>query len=195
MTKFQTRQSDYPIDELFISRVSWRAFSNEQISNEELMSLFEAARWSPSSYNSQPWRFVYARKGENAFNQIFDCLIDFNQSWCKNADILIVTVTKLNFEHNNKPSSTASFDCGAAWMSLALEANKKGIVTHAMAGFDHEKLAEVFKIPHSFKIEAVIAVGKKGSIEILSNDLKEREKPSERKSLDEFISNGTFNFI
>ena len=112
MTKFLNRESTYPILPLLLSRVSYRSFSEERLTEEELMALFEAARWAPSSYNDQPWRFVYARRGDKEWDIFFNVLVDFNKTWCKRADTLILVVSKNNFEHNNKPSTTAHFDTG-----------------------------------------------------------------------------------
>jgi nitroreductase len=194
MTKFENRQSTYPIDELLLSRVSSRAFSLERLTEEQLMSLFEAARWAPSSYNSQPWRFIYARKGDKEWDILFDALVEFNKSWCKDADTLVLVVSRKFFEMNDKLSRTASFDAGAAWMSLALEAHENNIVAHAMSGFDYDKLQKELSIPDTYILEAMIAIGKKGSKDHLSSELKAMEKPSERKPLNEIISKGTFSF-
>jgi nitroreductase len=194
MTKFENRDSTFPIDELLLSRVSSRAFSQERLEEEELMSLFEAARWAPSSYNSQPWRFIYARREDKEWHILFDALVEFNKSWCKDADTLVLVISRKFFEMNNKLSKTASFDAGSSWMSLAIEANKRNIIAHGMSGFDYDKLQKELSIPDSYIVEAMIAIGKKGSKDRLSNELKEMEKPSERKPLHEIISRGSFSF-
>src|SRR5262249_16256267 len=134
-TTFLNRESTYPIEKFFLSRVSSRAFSDERLSENELMTLFEAARWAPSSYNNQPWRFIYARRGEPEWDTLFSVLVDFNKSWCKRADTLVLAISRNNFEHNNKPAHTSRFDTGAAWMSLALEAHARNIIAHGMEGF------------------------------------------------------------
>jgi len=194
MTTFQNRETTYPIQQHLLSRVSSRAFSEERLSEEELFALFEAARWAPSSYNNQPWRFVYARRGEKEWDTLFNVLIDFNKSWCKAADTLIAVVSRKNFEHNNKPSTTASFDTGAAWMSLAVEAHARGFVAHGMEGFDYDALKKALKIPDSYKVEALIAVGKAGNKEHLPQALKEKEKPSLRKPVKDIVAKGQFPF-
>lgn len=194
MTTFKNRKSDFPVEMMLLERVSSRAFSEERLSDEELMSLFEAARWAPSSYNNQPWRFVYARRGDAEWDTLFRVLIDFNKSWCSRADTLIVAISKNNFEHNNEPSPTAPFDTGAAWMSLAVEAKARNIVAHAMQGFDYDALKKELHVPDSFTIEAMIAVGKAGKAETLSKDLQEREEPSLRKPLKDIVSKGLFTF-
>jgi nitroreductase len=194
MTKFLNRESTYPILPLLLSRVSYRSFSDERLTEEELLSLFEAARWAPSSYNGQPWRFVYARRGDKEWDKFFNVLIDFNKSWCKNADTLVVVVTRNHFEHNDKPSPTARFDTGAAWMSLALEAHSKNITTHGMQGFDYERIKKDLNISDAFTVEAMIAIGKPGNGENLSAETRAREVPTTRKPLKEIVSKGTFSF-
>lgn len=193
MKTFKNRESSFPIEPLFLSRVSSRAFGDERIADEELMSLFEAARWAPSSYNGQPWRFVYVRRGDKEWDLFFNALVDFNKSWCKAADTLVVIISRNNFERNNKPSRTARFDTGAAWMSLALEANARGIVAHAMEGFDYEAIVRNLHIPETFTVEAMAAIGKAGNKESLSRELQEMETPSLRKPLESIVSKGTFH--
>lgn len=195
MTKFMNRESIYPIQPLILSRVSSRAFSDERLTEEELMSLFEAARWAPSSYNNQPWRFVYARLGEKEWDVFFDALVDFNKSWTKNADTLVVVVSKDNFEHNNKPSQTAHFDTGAAWMNLALEAHARQIVAHGMQGFDYAAIKKNLLIPDGFTIEAMIAIGKPGDKEKLPLEIRDKEIPSDRKPLNEIVFKAQFNLV
>jgi nitroreductase len=194
MTKYLNRESTYPILALLLSRVSSRAFSEERLTEDELMSLFEAARWSPSSYNNQPWRFVYARRGEKEWDILFNVLVDFNKSWCKQADTLIAVISRNHFEHNNKPARTSHFDAGSAWMSLALEAHSRNIVAHAMEGFDYDALKKNLQIPDSFTIEAMIAVGRQGNKENLPEELREREVPSTRKPLTDIVAKGKFLF-
>lgn len=194
MTKFQNRESKYPIQSLLLSRVSYRSFSEERLTEEELFSLFEAARWAPSSFNNQPWRFVYARRGDADWEILFNALVEFNKSWCKYADTLVAVISRKNFEHNNKPSTTASFDTGAAWMSLAIEAHSRNMIAHGMEGFDYEGLKNALKIPDSFKVEAMIAIGKLGNHENFSPELKEKEKPSLRKPLEDMVAKGHFPF-
>lgn len=192
MTTFLNRNSEYPIDPLFLSRVSSRAFSEDPITDQELMTLFEAARWAPSSYNNQPWRFIYARKNDPEWDKFFSPLIEFNKSWCNKADTLVVVLAKKNFEHNDKPSLTAEFDTGAAWMSLALEANRLNIVAHGMQGFDYEAIRANLKIPDSYTVLAMVAIGKKGKIDSLPEELKSKETPSDRKPLKSIVNRGTF---
>lgn len=189
-----SRQSTYPIHNLLLTRHSSRAFSEERLSEAELMSLFEAARWAPSSYNNQPWRFIYVRRGDPEWDSFFNALSDFNKSWCKNADTLVAVISRNNFERNNKPSITARFDTGAAWMSLAIEAHSRGLVAHGMEGIDYAAVKKNLDIPDGYTVEAMVALGKQGDINSLSPELKSREELSQRKPLNEIISKGKFSF-
>ena len=194
MTRFLQRESAYPIEEFFLLRVSWRAFSEEAVAEEELMSLFEAARWAPSSYNNQPWRYLYARRGESAWETMYKTLVDWNKTWCARADTLVVVLSRNNFEHDNKPSPTAQFDTGASWMCLAIEAHARGLVAHGMQGFDYEAIRKAFSIPDTFTVEAMIAIGKHGDPKKLPPEMLEKEVPSERKPLNQIVSRGLFSF-
>ena len=184
------RKKDFGTDDLFLNRWSPRALNGESLSDDDLMSLFEAARWAPSSYNSQPWRFIYATKDSDEWSSFFDLLNDFNKSWAKNASALVIVVSRKNFEYNEKFSPTHSFDTGSAWMSLALQASLKGLVAHGMGGFDHDKARIIASIPENFSVEAMIAIGTPGSISDLPDSLKESEFPKGRKSVSEIAFRG-----
>ena len=186
------RKPEHEINPLILSRWSPRSMTGEEISDEELMSLFEAARWAPSSYNNQPWRFIYAKRNTDHWNRLFNLMVEFNQSWAKNAAVLIVIISKKTFDHNNQPSITHSFDTGAAWENLALQAESMGLVTHGMQGFDYEKAKKELEIPEDYSIEAMIAIGKRGKKEDLPKEMQERESPSVRKPLKDIIMEGKF---
>jgi nitroreductase len=186
------RKSDFPIQPLILNRRSLRAMSGEELSDPELMALFEAARWAPSSYNSQPWRFIYAKRNTEAFDRFFNLLVEFNQGWTKTAAALVIVISKKTFEQNGQPSTTHRFDSGAAWENLALEATTRGLVAHGMEGFDYAKARQVLEIPDDFDIEAMLAIGKKGKKEDLPPALQEREAPSDRKPLADIIMEGKF---
>ena len=186
------RNPQYKINKIFSKRWSPRAMSGEEITNEELMSLFEAARWAPSSYNNQPWRFIYAKRNTEHWKKLFNLMVEFNQQWTKNAAILIVAISKKTFDHNNQPSITHSFDTGAAWENLALQGSIMGLVVHGMQGFDYHKAKHDLNIPDDYQVEAMIAIGKKGKKKDLSKELKAREFPSDRKRISEFIYEGVF---
>jgi nitroreductase len=186
------RNPAYPIDKIFVNRWSPRAMSGEQITKEELMTLFEAARWAPSSYNGQPWRFVYAYRDTENWAKFFALLGSFNQAWCKNAGVLIVVVSRKTFDANGKPSRTHAFDTGAAWENLALQGSIMGLVCHGMEGFDYERAAQVIKMPEAYAVHAMLAIGKPGPITELPADLQAREVPSDRKPVGDISFEGSF---
>ncbi len=186
------RKADYPINQLILDRWSPRSMTGEEMTEEELMTLFEAARWAPSSYNAQPWRFLYAKKNSPSWSLFFNLLVEGNQAWNKNASVLLLIVSLKNFERNNKPAHTHSFDTGAAWMALALEGSSRGYVVHGMEGFDYEKARKDLGIPDDYQVEAMVAIGKRAPPNKLPPELQEREKPSTRKSLSEIAIEGKF---
>jgi len=188
----EKRKAGYPIDKLFLDRWSPRAMSGESIAEEELLLLFEAARWAPSSYNNQPWRMLYARRGTEHWSLFFDLLVEFNKTWAKNAAALIVFISKTTFDHNGEPSVTHSFDTGAAWENFALQASLKNLVVHGMEGFDYEKAKTALKIPDDFRVEAMAVIGKPGKKEDLPERLQERETPNDRRSLSEIAIEGPY---
>ena len=190
----EKRQADYPIDNLFLDRWSPRAMSGEPVSQEELMSLFEAGRWAPSSYNNQPWRMLYARRDTEHWPLFFNLMVEFNQSWTKNAGALIVFISRTHFEFNGERSVTHSFDTGAAWENIALQGWLKGLVVHGMQGFDYERARKDLNIPEGFQVEAMAAVGRPANPETLAEDLKAKESPSDRRKLDQTVCEGPFNF-
>jgi len=190
----EKRQADHPIDRLFLDRWSPRAMSGEEIPEADLMVLFEAARWAPSSYNNQPWRILYARRQSEHWPLFFDLLVDANKVWAKEAAALLLFVSKTTFDFNGQPSITHSFDTGAAWESLALQGALKGYVVHGMQGFDYERAKVALGIPEGFRVEAMAAVGKPGPKQALPEKLQEREAPSDRRKLGETICEGPFRF-
>jgi nitroreductase len=190
----KVRDADHPIDDLFLDRWSPRAMSGEEIPVEDLMTLFEAARWAPSSYNNQPWRILYARRGTEQWQVFFDLLVESNQVWAKNAAVLLLFVSKETFDFNGQPYPTHSFDTGAAWQNLALQAASKGYAAHGMQGFDYERARTELNIPEGFRVEAMAALGKPGAMEDLPEKLQRKESPNARKSLDETVREGSFRF-
>ncbi len=191
MKTINNRTTKYEIDDVFLNRYSPRALSGEAINQEELMTLFESARFAPSAFNSQPWRFIYGMKDTPAFEKMFSFLTDGNKIWCKNASVLVVTISKKNFD-NGKPSITHSFDTGSAWENLALQAVSMKLIAHGMSGFDFEKAKIDLKIPEDYNVEMMIAIGKKGKIEDLPEKMQAGEIPNDRKPLEEIIFEGEF---
>jgi nitroreductase len=188
----QYRKTEYDINEIFLNRWSPRAMSGEKIKKTDLMKLFEAARWAPSSYNNQHWRFVYALNGTEHWDKFFGLLGDFNKMWAKNAGALVLVISKKTFDHNGQHSRTHSFDAGAAWENFALQGSINGFVIHGMEGFDYDKAREILKIPDEYNIEMMIAVGKPGKKEDLPEMLREKDIPSDRKKLFETVFEGKF---
>lgn len=187
------RESKYNILPTILNRWSPRAMSGEKITQDELMALFDAARWAQSSYNNQPWRFIYAMRDTKFWETFFGLLVQFNQDWCKNAAVLAVAFSKNNFEYNEKPSRTHSFDTGAACQNLALQGFASGLVVHFMEGFDYDKAKKDLSIPDGFTVQAMFAVGRPGKIENLSAELQKRENPSDRKPINEFVFQGFYS--
>jgi nitroreductase len=166
--------------------------SGEEISNEELLTLFEAARWAPSSMNNQPWRVLYAPRSSSHWPLFFDLLLDSNKIWCVRAAALLVVISKSTFE-NGKPCRTHTYDSGAAWMSLALQGSMLGLVVHGMQGFDYDRARIALNIPDEFQVEAMAAIGRPGNIEDLPEQLQIRETPNERRPLTQSVCEGPFS--
>lgn len=188
------RKAEYAVGPLFINRWSPRAMSGDEVEEETFMALFEAARWAPSSFNNQPWRFIYARRGGPHWETFFGFLTDQNKVWAGNAALLVVVVSKTTFDYNGKPARTHSFDAGAAWENLALQGTAMGLVVHGMQGFSYAAAAETLGIPEDHQVEAMIAVGRPGKKEDLPPDVRENEFPSPRKPLEELVFEGRFGF-
>lgn len=159
----KVRFPGFPILPNFIKRWSSRVMSGEPIELSQLMTLLEAARWAPSSFNEQPWRFIYAMRDTPEWNTLFSLLVPFNQEWAQNAAVLIVVITKKTFTHNGTTNPVHLFDAGAAWMSIALQAQSMGLFAHGMAGFDYERARYKLGLSDDFDICAMIAVGHPGA--------------------------------
>jgi nitroreductase len=187
------RKVNYQIAPLLVERWSPRSMTGEPLPDEELFPLFEAARWAPSSYNCQLWRFIIVRRQKQEdFERFWSLLTPGNQVWTKNAAALIVVASRTLFEYNDKPSVTHSFDAGAAWENLALEATRRGLVAHAMEGFDYERAKTELSIPNDFDVNAMIAIGRRAPAENLPDKYREMERPSLRRPLHEIVFEGAF---
>lgn len=148
--------------------------------------LFDAARWAPSSFNEQPWRFIYSRTEEER-DEIAGTLNEKNRKWAGRAPHLAIVLAKRRFSRNGKPNAVAEFDTGSAWMSLTIQAQLLGIHTHGMAGFDRDRAASLTGIdPDEFKPMCVIAIGRRGDPDELPDGVEERSDSSPRKEIDEF---------
>jgi nitroreductase len=185
------RIADHEIDPQFLKRWSPRAMNGKPIEQEDLMRLFEAARWAPSSRNEQPWRFLYARQGTPDFPRFLNLLAEGNRPWCEKAGALIVVLSKKDLS-DGKPAPTHSFDAGSSWMSLALQASFMGIVAHGMAGFDRDRTVVDLKVPSNYQPEAMLAVGYPGTLEDLPERYRAREVISGRRPITESVFEGNF---
>jgi nitroreductase len=176
---------------LILNRWSPRSFTAEPVGDDQLAACLEAARWAPSSNNEQPWRFLCARREEDL--ALFrSCLVEFNQAWANAAPVLIAVCAKKSFTRDGSPNACHAFDSGAAWMLFALEARRRGLYTHGMAGFDREKAAHALRVPEDFEVMAFVAMGNRGPKEALPERLQAREFPSGRNPVASFAFEGGF---
>ena len=188
------RTAEHDVDPLFLERWSPRAFTGEAMPNSELMTLFEAASWAPSAFNGQPWRFVYAHRDTEDWTRLFDILIPFNQMWVKNASALVFVISdRFRRVEGQPPAPTHShsFDTGAAWACLALQAVRMGWATHGMVGLDMAKAYQVLGVPEAdYRIEAAVAIGRQGDVSLLDEVFRAREVPSPRNPVSTFAFEG-----
>jgi len=184
------------IADVIAHRWSPRAIDPDQpVSHEHLFALLEAARWAPSCFGDEPWRYLVWDRFRDAagWRQAFACLAEGNQVWVKNAPVLLLSVATPNFGHNNQPNRWAQHDTGAASENLCLQAAALGLVAHQMGGFDPEKAKATFNIPADHSCMAMIAVGHPGPVEVLTDALREKEQaPRERKPLAQIVFAGVW---
>jgi nitroreductase len=184
--------TEVPIHEIVRHRWSPRAFSEKIVAPEVLRSLFEAARWAPSSSNVQPWAYIVGTKDEKEnFEKVLSTLVEFNQGWAKNAPVLAVSVAQVKNAKDGSPNRWAFHDVGSASAQLTTEASTRGLYVHQMAGLDPEKARRVFQIPEGWEAVAAMAIGYPGDPATLPEKLRERElAPRTRKPLSEFVMTG-----
>lgn len=176
------------INKLISERKSTVAFSSQPVGEEQMELIFEAARWAPSSFNEQPWRFIYAHKGTESYEKILSCILPGNLSWAGTAPVLILTVLSKNLQRNGQPNKYAWYDLGQSVGNISAQATDLGLKLHQMGGFDPFKAAELFHINESFESATVIALGYPGDINDLDDGLKQRESGKRsRKSIKEII--------
>lgn len=196
MSTHSARTTDLPVDQSFLDRWSPRAFDESTINDKDLATIFDAARWAPSAYNWQPWRFLYARREGADWQRFLDLLVPFNASWASRASALIFilsdTLIGAPGSDELKPAYSNSFDAGSAWSLLALQAFKLGYSTHGMVGVDFDRARAELKVPDRFRIEAAVALGRQGDKAILPEQLQAREAPSPRKPVSESAFEGNF---
>lgn len=170
--------SDYKLDPLIEKRWSPRAFDKDKkVEREKVLSLCEAARWAPSCFNDQPWRYLVFDKAHNEddFNKGFNCLVEWNQGWVKNCSLLFAVLSYDKFKKNGDPNHWSKYDCGAASENICLQATSMGLMAHQMAGFNKEKLISDFDIPENHSPIAMIAVGYQADQSVLEKDYKDQE--------------------
>ncbi len=188
----KTATSEFPILDVLKERWSPRAYDAKPVEDEKLWSLLEAARWSPSGGNSQPWSFIVTRKGDVAFDKLVSALSGNNQKWAGNAPILIVSVGKKT-RADGTPNPYASYDVGQAVAHMSIQAESAGLRVHQMAGFDAQQVRAIFEIPEGYDPLTVIAIGYFGSLEQLPDDLQQRETlDRSRKHWNEFVFSNKF---
>jgi nitroreductase len=182
----------YPIHDLLRRRWSPRAFADRRVERDKLQSVLEAARWAPSSFNGQPWSFMVATKDDPAeFQRMLACLVPFNQQWASSAAVLMISVARITFEHNNQPNRHAWYDTGAAVAMMAVQATYEGLHVHQMAGFDPDAARRTYEIPASAEPVSVIAMGYLGDPSGLPDDLRKKElAPGQRKPTSDFVFEG-----
>jgi nitroreductase len=186
------RKPEANIERLFLDRWSPRAFDPTPLSDDDVKSLFEAAKWAPSCSNEQPWLFLYAVKKDD-LAVFLDLLVEGNKVWAKNAPMLVFLFSRRRNNSDGKPNDWAKFDCGAAWMSLTVQARLSGLYTHGMAGFHRDRVCAALGVPEEdYEPICAIAVGRMGDKNALSERLREREEPNGRKPLSEVAVEGRF---
>jgi nitroreductase len=178
------------VHQLFLDRWSPRSFDADVMAQEDLDVILEAAGRAPSAFNHQPWRFLYAHRGDANWERFLSLLIPFNASWAKDASVLVFIVSETTM--GEKPFYSHSFDAGAAWAQMALQATVMGYHAHGMTGVEFDKAREELAIPDGFRLEAAIALGRRDAPERLPEGLREREAPSGRKPLAEIAIAGSF---
>ena len=187
------RVAGYPIQPLFIDRWSPRAMSGEALSETELMTVFEAARWAPSSGNFQPWRFLYARRDTDFWPAFRDLLRPSNQAWASRAGALVLVISRTHWDGDGRPCVTHSYDSGAAWQNLALQAWLNKLVAHGIEGFDYERARRILRVPAAYAVEAMVVLGHPGNKAELSESLQNREHPNDRRPLSQTVCEGPFS--
>jgi nitroreductase len=187
-------QTDHPIHELLAERWSPYAFQDRAVPADDLRSLFEAARWAPSSYNEQPWSYIVATKDDPPeFERLLSCLVEGNQAWVKAVPVLALGVTTLRFARNHKENRAAVHDLGLAAGNLLVEAMARGLAVHQMIGILPDRAREIYGIPEGSEAWTGIAIGYRGDPSTLPEALQQRElAPRQRKPLRDFVFGGAW---
>jgi nitroreductase len=180
---------DHPIDEALMARWSPYAFADRPVEPTVLRSLFEAARWAPSSYNEQPWRYVVATRDDpTAFQRVLACLVEANQAWAKAAPVLGLGIVVTRFQRNTKPNAACEHDLGIASATLTFEATRRGLVVHQMIGIEPERARKTYAVPEEAKALTGLAIGYPGDPTGLPEKLRERDLARRtRRPISEFV--------
>lgn len=196
MTKAPSRASLSSAAPFILDRWSPRAFEVAPMTQDELLALLEAGRWAPSAYNSQPWRFLYARRDTPDWERFLSWLIPFNQSWALNASAIVYvasrSVTTSSSSPEPRPAPTHAFDAGAASVLIQLQASQAGWATHPVSGFDHDIARAGLELPEEYALNAALIIGKQGDLSVLPEGLRSREAPSDRLPLESVSFEGRF---
>jgi nitroreductase len=182
-------KTEHPIQDFVAQRWSPYGFADRDVSDADLRSVFEAARWAASSFNEQPWSYIVAtRAQEEAFARLLSCLVEANQSWAKAAPVLALGVATLHFTRNGKPNRVALHDLGLATGNLVAEATARGLAVHQMGGILPDRAREFYAIPEGSEAVTGIAIGYSGDPEAFSKEIRERDlAPRERKPQQDFV--------
>ena len=183
---------DYPIHEILAARWSPYSFASRPVKEADLRSLFEAARWAPSSYNEQPWSYLVATKADpEEFARLLSCLVETNQAWARAAPVLALGVVSLRFSRNDKDNRAAVHDLGLASGNLVMEATARGLYVHQMIGILPDRAREIYRLPKHCEAWTGLAIGYKGTPANSPDGLKERDvTPRQRKTLSQFVFAG-----
>jgi nitroreductase len=186
--------TDIPLNPLLLRRYSPRAFSNSPVDKEILHRIFEAARWSASCNNEQPWRFIVGTKNNgNTYQKIYECLTDANKRWTIHAPVLILICAATSFSYKGRSNPWHMYDAGQSAVHITMQALYEGIQVHQMAGFDQQKATTTFAIPPEYVVASAMAMGYAGDPAMLENDLREKETaPRIRKPLNDMVFSGTW---
>ena len=180
--------TNYPINELIKKRWSPRSFQDKAVTPDQIKNLVDAARWAASSYNEQPWRFIVGLKGDDTYDKILDCLVEWNQNWANGAPFLMLGFGKQHFSHNDSINRHRAYDLGQSVATMTIQATDMGLHMHQMAGYSRSKVLENFNVPEEYEPIVAIAGGYVGEPEDLADDYRESELAKrKRKGLEEIL--------
>ncbi|HPG33160.1 MAG: nitroreductase family protein [Lentimicrobiaceae bacterium] len=188
----KTASTEHPIHDILRDRWSPRAFNGQTIENKQLLSLFEAARWTPSASNIQPWSFIIGKKGDDTYNKINQTLVEFNQLWATTAPVLMLAIAQTT-NSKKQPNISALYDLGQSVASLTFQAGALGLYVHQMGGFNTSEAARLFEIPEDYTVATAIAIGHLGDPAMLHENLQKMETaPRQRRQANEFVFGAKF---